>query len=128
MKFNLGLRKSMSYLILFTSILLISCSSKEEDNTSLENLLVGTWVHNDLVEGYTEKYVFNEGGDGVNYYRENGRVNDESFNFRYTINGNKLVIDDVDEICTYIIRIENNQLTLNLVDDIEPTTTVFYRE
>ena len=86
------------------------------------------WVHNDLVEGYTEKYVFYEGGDGVNYYRENGRENNESFNFRYTLNGNKLVIDDVDEICTYIIKIENNQLTMNLVDDIESTTTVFYRE
>lgn len=128
MKVNLGLRKGISYLILFTSILLISCSNKEEDNTSVESRLIGTWVHRDLVEGYTEKYIFYEGGNGVNYYKENVGENNESFNFRYTLKGDKLVIDDTDEICTYIIKIENDKLTMTLVDDIETVTTVFYRE
>lgn len=126
MKFNLGLRKSISYLILFTSILLISCSNKEDDNTSVENLLIGTWVHSDLVEGYTEKYVFYEGGDGVNYY--NSSNYNENFSFRYTLKGNKLIIDDIDEVCTYIIKIENDKLTLTLIDDIETVSTIFDRE
>lgn len=128
MKVNLGLRKGMSYLILFTSILLISCSNKEDDNTSVENLLIGTWVHSDLVEGYTEKYVFYEGGNGKYYYWGEDEIKNGG-DFGYHFNRDKLVIEDEYESIDYVIDVNDNMLKMSWVSEGKETiSTVFYRE
>ena len=93
-------------IMIAVGITIAIINNNDNNSTNIENnTLIGTFIYNENV-----KYEFDNNGKGAMY------DNETKYEYSYTINENKLILDFENEAvhdATYRFKLENGTLTLN---------------
>ncbi len=123
------------FLTIVASIFLPACGSDDSDNpdnptnTSVEKLLIGSWMDYSHDEGL----IFKTGGEGVEtYYTANGKYEDEN-EFFYTVKDDVITIifkdDYYDDIYDpYVLKIYSIDSKRLILEEDDGDTLVYQRE
>ena len=114
--------KRFKYLFVIVIAIMLSVSCSKDDNSNLnDSALVGTWGFTETEEVYDEEQVitFNSDSSGILVYSItfDGRTESVDYNLTWSTSGNKLTIEMNEEAETGNYSITGNKLTINNMEN-----------